>query len=126
MTNEQKSLPKWVVIVSALFALMELWVSFTLWIDPKTVLETVDLTAHGVDYVINMWAVRQFALGVIFGYATFKKSVPMLTIAYIFLLVMFAGDGTIGFVNKDTSLMTAALIMCAISSAILFAINKRK
>jgi hypothetical protein len=126
MTEAPKSLPKWILIVSGIFALLELMVSIQLCIAPESVLETVDLTAKGVDYVIYMWAARQFALGFIFAFATFKKSVPMLTIAYIFFFVMFVGDFIIGVSQKETSLVVAALVMCIISSALLFVLNKRK
>jgi len=126
MTEGQKSLPKWILIVSGLFALLELMVSVSLCFSPQSVLETVDLSAKGVDYIVYMWAVRQFALGFIFGFATFKKSIPMLTIAYIFFLVMFVGDFFIGILQKENSLIVGALVMCIISSALIFAINKRK
>ena len=126
MAEEQKSLPKWILIVSALFALMELMVSMSLCISPQSVLETVDLHAKGVDYVIYMWAARQFALGVIFAFATFKKSIPMLTIAYIFFLVMFVGDLCIGISQKENALIISAVVMCIISAVMIFAINKRK
>ncbi len=126
MTEAQKSLPKWILIVSGIFALLELMVSFSLCFSPQSVLETVDLSAKGVNYIIYMWAARQFALGFIFAFATLKKSVPMLTIAYIFFLVMFVGDFLVGISQKENSLIIAALVMCTISSAILFAINKHK
>ncbi len=126
MTEGQKSLPKCILIVSGFFALMELMVSLLICFSPQSVLETVDLNAKGVDYVVYMWAVRQFALGFIFGFATLKKSVPMLTIAYIFFLVMFAGDLFIGILQKESSLIISAIVMCVISSALLFAINRRK
>ncbi|HEX9961943.1 MAG TPA: hypothetical protein VGB00_13495 [Pyrinomonadaceae bacterium] len=126
MTEGQKSLPKWILIVSGLFALLELMVSLLLCFSPESVAETVDLNAKGVDFLIYMWAARQFALGFIFAFATFKKSIPMLTIAYIFLLVMFVGDFLIGISQKDNSLIIAALVMCIISSAMIFALNKRK
>jgi len=126
MTEAQKSLPKWILIVSGIFALLELMVSFSLCFSPQSVLETVDLSAKGVNYIIYMWAARQFALGFIFAFATSKKSVPMLTIAYIFFLVMFVGDFLIGISQKENSLIIAALVMCTISSAMLFAINKHK
>ena len=105
---------------------MELMVSLSLCFSPQSVLETVDLSAKGADYLIYMWAARQFALGFIFGFATIKKSVPMLTIAYIFFLVMMVGDLLIGFLQKDNSIIIAALVMCIISSALIFAINKSK
>ena len=126
MTEEKKSLAKWILIVSALFALMEIMVSILLWVSPLSVLETVDLNAKGVDYVIYMWAARQFALGFIFSFATLKKSIPMLTIAYIFFLVMFVGDFFIGISQKENSLIISAIVMCIISSVLIFAINKRK
>ena len=126
MTEGQKSLPKWILIVSGLFALLEIMVSISLCFSPQSVLETVDLNAKGVDYLVYMWAARQFALGFIFAFATFKKSIPMLTIAYIFFLVMMIGDFFIGILQKENSLIIAALVMCVISSALIFVINKRK
>ena len=126
MTEGQESLPKWVLIVSGLFALLEIMVSLLLWFSPQSVLETVDLNAKGVDYLIYMWAARQFALGFIFAFATFKKSIPMLTIAYIFFLVMMVGDFFVGISQKENSLIIGALVMCIISSALIFVINKRK
>lgn len=126
MTEAQKPLSKWILIVSGLFALLELMVSFALWFSPESVVDTVDLKAKGVDYLVYMWAVRQFALGFIFGYATYKKSAPMLTIAYVFFLVMMIGDLIIGILQKNTALIISALIMCIVSSALLFAINRKK
>jgi hypothetical protein len=126
MTEGQKSVPKWILIISGLFALLELIVSLSLCISPESVLETVDLNAKGVHYIVYMWAARQFALGFIFAFATFKKSIPMLTIAYIFFLVMFVGDFLIGISQKENSLIISAIVMCIISSAMIFALNKRK
>jgi len=125
MTDEQTPLPKWILIVSGLIALMELMVSLSLCFSPQSVLETVDLSAKGADYLIYMWAARQFALGFIFGFATFKRSVPMLTIAYIFFLVMMVGDFFIGISQKENSLIIGALVMCIISAALIFSINKK-
>jgi hypothetical protein len=126
MTEEQKPLPTWILIVSGIFALMELMVSVSLCVSPQSVLETVDLSAKGIDYVVYMWAARQFALGFIFAFATFKRSIPMLTIAYIFFLVMFVGDFFIGISQKENSLIISALLMCIVSSVMIFLLNKRK
>ena len=126
MSEGQKSIPNWILIVSLLIAILEVIVSLSLCFAPQSVLETVDLNAKGVDYLIYMWAARQFALGFIFGFATYKKSVPMLTIAYIFFLVMMVGDLFIGVSQKNSSLIVGALVMCIISSALLFALNRRK
>ena len=126
MPEGQPSVPKWILVASGLFALLELIVSVSLCLSPQSVIETVDLSAKGVHYVIYMWAARQFALGFIFAFATFKKSIPMLTLAYIFFLVMFVGDFFIGISQKENSLIISAIVMCIISSALIFAINKRK
>jgi len=126
MKEEQQSLPKWILIVSGLFALLEIGVSFSICFSPESVLETVDFSAKGVDYLAYMWASRQFALGFIFAFATFKRSAPMLTIAYIFFFVMFAGDLLIGISQKENSLIISAVVMCIISSALIFAINRKK
>ena len=125
MTEVQKPLPTWILIISGLFALLELVVSVSLVISPQSVLEMVDLNAKGVHYLIYMWAARQFALGFIFAFATFKKSAPMLTIAYIFFLVMFVGDFFIGISQKENSLIISAIVMCVISSALIVVINKK-
>lgn len=125
MTEAKKPLPKWILFVSGLIALLEIIVSVSLIVSPATVLETVDLHAKGVQYIIYMWAARQFALGVIFAFATFKRSAAMLTLAYIFFLVMFTGDLLIGIWQGESSLIGAAVVMCIISSAMLYAINKK-
>jgi hypothetical protein len=126
MTQEQKPIPKWILIVSGFFALLELFVSLALIFSPESVLEGVDLHAKGVDYLFSMWAARQFALGFILGFATLKKSIPMLTIAFIFLFVMFVGDFIIGISQKENSLIISAIVMCIISAAMIFAINRRR
>lgn len=126
MKEEQKTVPTWILIVSGLFAIMELGVSFSLCFSPESVLETVDLTAKGVNYIIYMWAARQFALGFIFGFATFKKSVPMLTLAYLFFFVMFVGDFFVGISQKENALIVAAVVMCSVSLVLIVALNKRK
>ncbi len=126
MTEAQKQLPKWILIVSGIFALLEIFVSFSLSFSPEWAADKVDLNAKGVDYLMNMWAVRQLALGVILAFATFKRSAPMLSLCYIFFLVMMIGDLVIGIFEKDNSLIIASLVMLVISSAMIFAINKRK
>jgi len=124
--TEQKTPPKWILIVSGIIALLELGVSVSLCFAPESVLETVDLNAKGADYLIYMWAARQFALGFIFAFATFKRSIPMLTVAYVFFLVMFIGDFFIGILQKENALVISALVMCIVSSVLLFVLNKRK
>lgn len=126
MTEPKKQIPIWILIVSGLIALAEVMVSISLVYMPQEVLETVDLNAKGVDYIVQMWGVRQLALGVIFGYATFKKSVPMLTLAYVFFLVMMVGDMVIGIAQKENALVIASAVTFVISVAMIYAINKKR
>jgi hypothetical protein len=126
MIEEKKSLPKWILIVSGLFALMEIGVSLSLFFSPQSVADKIDLNAKGVDFLIYMWATRQFALGFIFAFATIKKSSQMLTLAYIFFLVMFVGDLIVGILLKDNTLIISALVLGLIASALIFFINKKK
>ena len=126
MTTSTKNLPTWLLIVSGLFAVLELLVSIALVISPQDVIETVDLQVKGVDYLIYMWASRQFALGVIFTVATFKKSIPMLTLAYIFFLVMFVGDLLIGIAQHNNGMIISAVVMCAVAATLLYVLNKKK
>jgi hypothetical protein len=125
MTTIHTALPKWILILSGIFALMELLVSVSICLSPESVLETVDLNARGVEYLVYLWASRQFALGCIFAFATMKKSVPMLTLAYLFFLVMFMGDFFIGISQNENSLVISALVMCAISAGMLFVLHKK-
>ncbi len=94
-------------------------VSSTLIFSPQSAFKTVDLNAKGADYLIQMWATRQFSIGFIFAFATFKKSIPMLTIAYVFFLVMNIGDFLVGILQHDSSLYIGAIVMCVISSTML-------
>lgn len=126
MTEIHRAVPKWILIVAGIIALLEIMVSISLVVSPASVMETVDLNGVGVQYLIYMWAARQFALGFIFAFATFKQSAPMLTLAFIFFLVMMLGDLLIGISQKENGLIMAAIIMAIVSSAMIFAINKKR
>lgn len=125
MTKEIQPTPKWILIVSGLFSILGLFVTSTLIFSPESALKTVDLNAKGVDYLIYMWAARQFSVGFIFGFATLKKSIPMLTIAYIFFLIMNVADFFIGILQHDPSLYIGAGVMCLIASSMIYFINKQ-
>ena len=126
MSGESKLFPKWILVVSWIFAILELLVSIALCVAPETVADTVDLSARGVNYLIYMWAARQFALSVIFIVASLKRSAPMLTTAYIFLFVMFAGDLVIGFMQGENGLIGAAAFMCLIAAIMIWQVNRTR
>lgn len=115
MKNINTQIPKWILIVSILFALLGFMVSSTLLFAPENAIKTVDFEAKGVEYIIQIWAVRQFTVGFIFLFSVLKKSKPMLNIAYTFFLVMNIGDIIIGFLQSDNSLIIGASIMSVIS-----------
>lgn len=125
-TGQQKTVPVWIFIISGLFAIMELGAGLSLFFSPESIADRIDLGAKGADFLIYMWATRQFALGVIFAFAAIKRSIPMLTLAYLFLLVMFAGDLVVGILQKDHPLAITAVVMCLIASALLFFLNKKR
>lgn len=125
MMNINSQIPKWILIVSILFALLGFMVSSTLLFAPENAIKTVDFDAKGVDYLIQMWAVRQFTVGFIFLYSVIKKLKSMLNIAYIFFLVMNIGDIIVGFLQDDNSLIIGASIMSVISVIILYYINRK-
>ena len=125
MKNVNSKIPKWILIVSILFALLGFMVSSTLVFSPENAIKTVDFDAKGVDYLIRMWAVRQFTVGFIFLYSVLKKSKPMLNIAYIFFLVMNIGDIVVGISQSDNSLIIGASTMSVISIVMLYFINRK-
>ncbi|MBS1508053.1 MAG: hypothetical protein JSS79_15540 [Bacteroidetes bacterium] len=124
-TTAQNKLPQWILIVSALFALMEIGVGVSLFFNPQSIADKVDLTAKGVNFLILMWATRQFALGVIFAVAVIKKSRPMLTLAYVFFAIMFAGDAIVGMLMKETPLMISGVMMSLVALTIILFVNKK-
>ena len=125
MKNVNSQIPKWILIVSILFALLGFMVSTTLLFAPENAIKTVDFEANGVGYLIQMWAVRQFTIGFIFLCSVIKKSKPMLNITYIFFLVMNVGDIIIGFLQDDNSLIIGASAMSLISVIMLYYINRK-
>ncbi len=125
MNTKQSTLPNWILIVSGLFAILELLVSIALFVAPESMMETVDFKATGVDDLKNMWAIRQLALGVIFAWATIKKSVPMLNISYLFLLIVLLGDLYFGISKNEVPLILSALVMSGIVGALMYRLNKK-
>ena len=125
MKNVNSKIPKWILLVSILFALLGFMVSSTLVFAPENAIKTVNFDAKGVNYLIQMWAVRQFTVGFIFLYSVLKKSKPMLNIAYIFFLVMNIGDIVGGFSQSDNSLIIGASVMSVVSIAMLYSINRK-
>lgn len=124
MKNTKKKIPLWILIVTILFASLGFIVSMVLLFKPENAIKTVDLSTQGIDYLIQMWAVRQFTVGFIFLYSVIRKSIPMLKLSYIFYLVMNIGDIIIGVIQNDNSLYIGASFMVVFSLSLLYFINK--
>jgi hypothetical protein len=123
---ETNHVPKWILIVSGIFVLIELAGAGMLCFMQDTMADKIDLNARGVDFLLYMWAARQFALAAIIAVAVYKRSGPMLNLAWIFLLLMFIGDLVIGFMMKDNPMIISAAVMAAIAAIMLYFINRRK
>ena len=125
MSQEIKSIPKWILIVTGIYALLTLIGAVALIFSPETVADSADLTAKGVYYLIHIWAVRQFAMAFIFAFATLKKSVPMLTITYISLLVTSIGDIIVGISENESSFFIPAIVVALIASLMIYFVQKQ-
>ena len=51
-TGQQKALPKWILIVSGLFALIEIGVSLSIFFSPQSFADRIDLDAKGVYFLM--------------------------------------------------------------------------
>lgn len=120
----QSFAPKWLRIASIIFALLAFIVAGTLIIAPASALTEVDLQAKGVKYLTQMWAARQFAMGAIFAVAAWKNSTTLISLCFIFFLVMNVGDFLIGLSQRDNGLIIGALVMCVISGIMLILAQK--
>lgn len=120
----QNKVPLWVLIVSIFFVLLWFLVSSTLIFSPESVLTNVDLQAKWVQYLVYMWAARQFAMACIFGYSIIKHSFPMLLLSYIFFLIMNICDVLIWVSQNDNWLAGGALFMCLIAWIMIYQIQR--
>lgn len=119
-----KKIPLWILTVSALFALMEIFVGVALFVMPEQVFEQVDFSGEGTYFLAKSWATRQFALGVLLAVAVLKKSRALLRASYIFLFVMFLGDMAVGISLHENAAIVSGIIMALISACLLFFVQK--
>lgn len=122
-TGTTKGVATWILVVSGLFAVMEIGAAVSLFFFPETMADQIDLAATGTRFLMYMWATRQFALGAILAFAILRRSGPMLSLSYLFMLVMFLGDGAVGIMMHDYSLLTSAVLMVLISATMLYVLR---
>jgi ABC-type transport system involved in cytochrome c biogenesis permease subunit len=119
-----KSVATWILVVSFLSAALAFLVAAYLYFSPADVLENVNLKARGFSYLTQMWAARQATLGVLFLYAAGRKSVSLLTAAWLFFGVMNLLDAAIGVERHDRGLTEGAVVMCVIAGVMLYFLYK--
>ncbi len=119
-----KAIPTWILVVSYLSAALAFLVAAYLYFSPADVLENVNLKARGVSYLTQMWAARQATLGVLFLYAAGRKSVSLLTAAWLFFGAMNVFDAAIGLARHDNGLTSGAVVMFSIAGGMLFFLRK--
>ncbi len=119
-----KAIPTAILVVSYLCAALAFLVAAYLYFSPADVLENVNLKARGITYLTQMWAARQATLGVLFVYAAGRKSVSLLTAAWLFFGVMNLFDAAIGIERHDSGLTSGAVVMFAIAGVVLFFLRR--
>lgn len=119
------SIPKWIVIVSALIAALGLFVGLSLYYSPGTFIENVDFSSQWTRYLTNMWAARQIAIVAIIGYSLFRRSHVMLKVSLIAYCLMNIQDALIGVSLSDSGLMIGATIACVLSGSMIWVLSKQ-
>ena len=119
-----KAIPAWILVSSYLAAALAFLVAAYLYFSPADVLENVNMKAQGTTYLTQMWAARQATLGVLFGYAAGRKSVSLLTAAWLFFGVMNVFDAAIGLARHDSGLTSGAIVMFVIAGVLLLFLRK--
>ncbi|MGZ3698693.1 MAG: hypothetical protein ACXVCH_11400 [Bdellovibrionota bacterium] len=107
---KNNSIPKWILVVSALMCLLGIFVGCSLYFSPGAFIQDVDFSSSGTRYLAYMWGARQITLGSIIGYSALKRSVPMLQISLAAYSVMNVQDFVIGALRGDHGLMIGATV----------------
>ena len=71
-----------------------------------------------------MWAVRQFALGIIFAFGITKRSTAALSAAYLFFLIMMLGDVVISLKYAIMPMTITSILFALLAGWVLFKLNR--
>ena len=119
------SIPKWITVVSALIALLGLFVGFSLYLSPGTFIPDIDFTSKKILYLTFMWGARQIAIAAIIGYSLIRKSAAMLKISLGAYSLMNFQDVLIGFYMPDTGLIARASLGFLLSAAMIWVLSSK-
>lgn len=120
----EKSIPKWITVVSIPIAALGLFVGGSLYLSPATFIENVDFSTAGTRYLANMWAARQISIAAIIGYSVFRQSAVMLKVALIAYCLMTFQDIFIGVSIGDFVLIIVTSIFCLLSAYMIFVLSR--
>ena len=117
-------IPKWIVVVSSLMCVLGILVGCSLYLSPGTFIKDVDFSSSGTRYLANMWGARQITLASIIGFATFRKSIPMLQLALGAYSLMNVQDVVIGVVRGDPGLIVGASLFALGPAYMVFVLER--
>ena len=120
-----RSIPKWIVVVSILITALGLFVGFSLYLSPGTFIENVDFSSKWTRYLTNMWAARQIAIAAIIGYSLLRRSTVMLKVSLIAYCLMNIQDVLIGLSLGDNGLIIGASLFCIVSGSMIFVLSQK-
>lgn len=122
----KKSIPLWVNIVAILLTLSGFAFSINLYLSPQTFFPKADFLAIDVRHFTDMWAIRQFAIGVLFSYALIRQDAIILKTMIIFVTLINVITIPIVIIKFDKQLLIESIVFSVIGIALIFAIIKRQ
>jgi hypothetical protein len=124
MSEESRIIPRWVTVVSALIALLGLFVGGSLYFAPGAFVKGIDFSSQRILLLPQMWAARQIAIALIIGYSTVRQSVPMLTIALAAYCLMTFQDVFIGLGQTDSGVIIGSGVGCVLSASMIYVLSR--
>jgi hypothetical protein len=124
MSEMTRVIPRWISVVSALIALMGLFVGGSLYFAPGAFVKGIDFSSQRILLLPQMWAARQIAIALIIGYSTLRQSIPMLTIALAAYCMMTLQDVFIGLGQRDSGVIIGSAVGCVLSASMIFLMNR--
>lgn len=119
-------IPLWIRIVSALIALLGLFVGFSLYLSPGTFIPGIDFSEPELNYLAQMWAARQISIAGIIGFSLVRKSPAMLSVSLLAYCIMNLQDLVIGFAKADYGLAGGASFFFVLSAVMIFVLFKKQ
>jgi hypothetical protein len=124
MSDVTGRIPRWISVVSALIALMGVFVGASLYVAPGAFVKGIDFSSQRLLMLPQMWAARQMAIALIIGYSTLKQSIPMLSIALAAYCAMTFQDIFIGLGQRDSGVVIGSAVGCVLSASMVYVLSR--